>query len=291
MRGGLSTASRRIRVFLDIVKFEHTIFALPFAYIGMILAAGGLPSFRVFFWITLAMVGARTTAMAANRVIDREIDSKNPRTSTRALPKKLVKPHEVWLLVIISLVLLTVSAWMLNPLCLELLPLAAITLVGYSYTKYHSWGCHFVLGLADGAAPVGAWAAVTGTLSIESAILWIAVGTWIAAFDIIYACQDIEFDRANGIKSIPARFGVGTALTVSAIMHVVTVVSLIALAFVMPLGPIYWVALAVSTALLVYEHAIVRPHDLSRLNVAFFNVNGYISVILFAAVLAAVYIH
>lgn len=289
MRGGLSTAFSRIRAYLDLVKFEHTIFALPFAYMGMVLAANGLPSVSTFVWITLAMVGARTTAMASNRLIDREVDAKNPRTAGRPLQRKLILTSEVWYLVAASLLLLVVSAWMLNDLCLKLLPIAAVVLVGYSYAKWHTWACHYVLGLAIGAAPVGAWAAVTGSLSPTAVLLWVAVGAWISGFDIIYACQDSDFDRANGVKSIPAVFGVGAALIISALTHLVTLLALVGVGFVLSLSPFYWLGVAAAALLLAYEHWVVRPGDLSRLDVAFFNVNGYISIILLSTTLVAVF--
>jgi 4-hydroxybenzoate polyprenyltransferase len=264
------------------VKFEHSIFALPFAYLGMVLAARGLPTLLQVLWITVAMVAARTLAMAANRLIDRELDVRNPRTAKRALPTGRLTSRQMLLACGASLALFLFAAAQLNPLCLALAPVAAVFVVGYSYTKRLTYLSHVVLGLADAIAPVGGWLAVTGTLSIEPVLLALAVAAWIGGFDVIYACQDVEFDHANGLHSIPARFGVGAALRVSSWMHVFTAVALLALWPLAHLGVAYLVGWAIACALLIHEHRLVRPDDLSKLGIAFFNVNGYIAVVLFA---------
>ncbi|HEU5317786.1 MAG TPA: UbiA-like polyprenyltransferase [Chloroflexota bacterium] len=274
----------KLATFLEAIKFEHTIFALPFAYVGMLLAAGGAPSAWQVLWITVAMAAARTFAMALNRLIDREIDARNPRTAGRALPQGLLSAHEMGLYAVVAGAVLALAAWQLNPLCLALMPGAVVLLMAYSYTKRFTWLCHGVLGAAIGLAPVGAWTAITSTVDPRSLILWAAVGTWIAGFDLLYACQDIAVDRAEGLHSVPARFGIGAALAWSGALHVATVASLVWIGAVMGLGLVYWLGVVIAAALLLYEHSLLRPNDLSRLNLAFFNVNGYIALVLFAAV-------
>ncbi|MFN8474573.1 MAG: UbiA-like polyprenyltransferase [Anaerolineae bacterium] len=276
-------AGQAFRTFLDMIKFEHTIFALPFAYLGMVLAAGGWPGFWPFFWITVAMVSARTVAMSANRVIDRHLDARNPRTANRALPQGRLSVGYVWTIVVVATVIFFASAWMLNPFVFRLAPLALLFLIGYSYTKRFTWLCHWVLGITDGAAAAGAWAAITASFDLPALLLWAAVATWIAGFDLIYACQDVEVDRAEGLKSIPARFSIATSLTLAKINHVATVALLAWAGVLLGLGWPFWVGLVIAAALLVYENMIVKPNDLSRLDVAFFNINGYISVIVFVA--------
>ena len=273
----------KVRTFLEAIKFEHTVFALPFAYLGMLLAAGGAPTLAQFFWITVAMGAARTLAMALNRLIDREIDARNPRTAGRALPRRLMSAPEMALFAAAAGVVLVVAAWQLNPLCLQLLPGAVVVLVGYSYTKRFTWLSHAVLGLADALAPIGGWIAVTGALAPEALLLGFAVGVWIAGFDVLYACQDVAFDRANGLHSIPARFGVPAALNVAKVAHVLTVLALVLLGVSAGLGAVYWIGVVVAAGLLIYEHSLLRPDDLSRLDMAFFNVNGYIAVVLLLA--------
>jgi len=274
------------RNFLDAIKFEHTVFALPFAYVAMVLAADGWPGWRVLVWVTLAMAGARTLAMSVNRLADRWIDARNPRTRARHLPSGLLSPRQVGAAAILSGALLLVSAAQLNPLCLALSPLAVLFLVGYSYTKRVTWLSHWILGFTDGIAAAGGWIAVRETFDPPVFILWFALTVWIAGFDLIYACQDVDFDRAEGLHSVPARFGVAAALHAAKACHVLTVGAFAALGAVMGLGVLYWVGVLVVAGLLVYEHSLVSPTDLSRLDMAFFNVNGYISVILLAAVLA-----
>ena len=276
-----------VRHFLDAIKFEHTVFALPFAYVAMVLAADGWPGWHVLIWVTLAMVGARTLAMSVNRLADRWIDARNPRTRSRHLPVGLLSPAQVGAAAVAAAALLLVSAAMLNPLCLALAPLAVLFLVGYSYTKRFTWLSHWILGFTDGIAAAGGWIAVRGQFDPPVFILWFALTVWIGGFDLIYACQDVEFDRAEGLHSVPARFGVAAALRIAQVCHVLTVAAFALLGWTLGLGVLYWAGVAVVAGLLVYEHSLVSPGDLSRLDMAFFNVNGYIAVILLAAVLAA----
>ena len=278
-----------MRHLLDAIKFEHTVFALPFAYIAMVLAAGGWPGWRAVAWVTAAMVGARTCAMATNRVVDRWIDAANPRTAARHLPRGLLRVGEVRALAIGGAALLLVAAWRLNPLCLALAPLALVFLVGYNYTKRFTWTSHWILGFTDGIAAAGAWIAVRGGFDAPVFVLWFALTVWIAGFDLIYACQDVAFDRAHGLHSVPARFGIATALRTARICHVLTAAAFALLGAMLGLGPLYWVGWLAVVALLVYEHSLVSPGDLSRLDVAFFNVNGYIAAIVLASVVGGLW--
>jgi 4-hydroxybenzoate polyprenyltransferase len=274
---------------LEAIKFEHTVFALPFAFIAMLLAADGWPGSSTVAWITAAMVGARTCAMAANRVIDRVIDAQNPRTAGRHLPRGLLRVADLRALAIAGAVLMFVAAWMLNPLCLALAPLALVFLVGYAYTKRFTWVSHWILGFTDGIAAAGGWIAVRGRFEAPALILWFALTVWIAGFDLIYACQDVEFDRRHGLHSVPARFGVPAALALARLNHALTAAALALLGVVAGLGLLYWIGWLAVVALFVYEHSLVTPKDLSRLDVAFFNVNGYIAVLVFVAVLASLW--
>ena len=269
---------------LDAIKFEHTIFALPFAYIAMVLAAGGWPGWWTVGWVTAAMVGGRTCAMAANRVIDRFIDARNPRTAGRHLPSGLLGVTEMRALAIAGAVLMFVAAWMLNPLCFRLAPLALAFLVGYHYMKRFTWLSHWVLGFTDGIAGAGCWIAVRGAFEAPAFVIWFALTTWIGGFDLIYACQDVAVDRAQGLHSFPARFGVRAALIAARVNHALTALALAVLGWQLALGPFYWVGWLAVAALFAYEHSLVSPRDLSRLDVAFFNVNGYIALIVLAAV-------
>ncbi len=278
---------RNAKTFADLVKWEHTIFALPFAYAGAFLAAGGLPRWSTLGWITLAMFGGRTSAMAFNRLIDRFVDARNPRTANRHLPRGVISPFVVGLYGALATGLLVLAAVMLNPLCVVFLPVVVPVLVLYSYMKRWTWACHFWLGLSYFFVPFGGWLAVTGTLSWPPVILGIAAGLWVAGFDLIYACQDYEFDVKEGVHSVPARFGIAAALTLARWVHLVVVGLLAAVGLMLGLGWVYWVGLMVVAALLGYEHLLVSPGDLSRLNAAFFNVNGYISILYFLFVVLA----
>lgn len=275
-----------VRHFLDAIKFEHTVFALPFAYVSMVLAADGWPGWRTVIWVTLAMAGARTLAMSVNRLADRFIDAANPRTARRHLPAGLLTTAQVTVAAVMAGVLLLLSASMLNPLCLALAPLAVLFLVGYSYTKRFTWLSHWILGFTDGIAAAGGWIAVRAAFAPPVYVLWFALTVWIAGFDLIYACQDVEFDRDHRLHSVPARFGIPAALATARSCHVLTIAAFALLGWMMGLGWLYWAGVAVVAGLLVYEHSLVSPGDLSRLDVAFFNVNGYIALILFLSVLA-----
>ena len=288
----------RLRTFLDMVRFEHTIFALPFAYLGMVLAANypaaaagfRLPTLYQFLWITVAMASARTFAFAVNRYADRYYDARNPRTADRPIPTGRLSAQATLGYGVGALIILAIAAWQLNDLTLKLLPGAIILLVVYSYTKRFTWLSHWVLGATDGLAPAGAWVAVRAVVDPPAWLLWLAVTFWIAGFDLIYACQDTEFDRGEGLHSVPARFGNAVALRLAQINHVLTVILLVAVGGVMTLGWVYWLGLVAVAGLLAYEHSLVSPTDLSRVNVAFFNINSYIAVTIFAATLVALYV-
>jgi 4-hydroxybenzoate polyprenyltransferase len=297
--GDRSSVTARVlektRIFLDAIKFEHTIFALPFAYLGMVLAARaqhGWPGLDKLIWVTVAMAGARTLAMALNRLIDATYDAANPRTAGRALPRRLLKPAEMAVFAAIAAALLAFAAWQLNPLCFKLFPLAVVFLVGYSYTKRFTWLCHFALGLTDGIAPIGGWLAVNPTVSLANwvppLLLGLAVAAWVGGFDLIYACQDIEFDRTHGLHSIPARFGPARALQVSELMHGASVGLLAAVGGLLGLAWPFWIAVALAAWLLMWEHRLVRPDDFTHLDLAFFNINGYIAISVFVFTLLAV---
>jgi 4-hydroxybenzoate polyprenyltransferase len=276
---------KRIRIILEMIKFEHTIFALPFAYMGALLGSmiesKALPGWMPIVWITLAMIGARSAAMGLNRVIDRTIDGKNPRTEMRAIPAGLLKSKDVIWFIVLSLVLMLAATSQLNTLCMELLPVAVAMLVLYSYTKRFTWGCHLFLGFTQALAALGGWVAITGSFSLTAVVLYVTVAFWTAGFDVIYACQDIEFDRKEGLYSIPGRFGIAKALWIARGLHVVTAVGLFSLFFLAHLSWWYLIGLMISYLILFYEHWIVRPHDLSRLNTAFFTMNGVLSVVVF----------
>lgn len=269
----------KLKVFLEMIKFEHTIFALPFAYIGAFLGAQGLPTLYDFFWITLAMVGARTAAMSLNRLLDRHIDAENPRTAGRAIPAGLISVKEVWVYTILSFALLIISSLMLNMLAVKLMPIAVFFLVIYSYMKRISWTCHLVLGIAIGLAPMGSWVAVTGTLELPALLMGLAVATWVAGFDVVYACQDYKYDKEKGLHSIPSRFGIPSALIIAKVLHILAVILLASVGLSLNLGLFYWVGVLIAALILVYEHRIVNPRDLSKINIAFFNMNGILSVI------------
>jgi 4-hydroxybenzoate polyprenyltransferase len=286
----LSRGWRQLRIILEMIKFEHTVFALPFALMAALLAAGGLPDLRTLGWILVAMVGARSSAMAFNRLVDLEFDRQNRRTATRALPAGELTPAQVWLFVAVSTGLFLLAAGMLNRLALYLSPVALALVWGYSYTKRFTSLCHLVLGLAIGIAPSAAWIAVRGSLEAAPILLSLAVMLWVGGFDVIYACQDVEFDRGARLHSLPARFGVGGALIMSRAMHAATVLLLLALPRFAPLGPIYLAGVVVVALLLAYEQSLVRADDLSRVNAAFFTVNGFVSIGLLLFTAADVFI-
>jgi len=260
----------------------------------MLLAVGGLPGWRIFLWITIAMASARTLAMGVNRLADRWIDARNPRTADRPLVTGRISLRTAWAGTATAGLVLTAAAWQLGPVTLRLLPIALIALIGYSFTKRFTWFTHFILGFTDGLAPVGAWVAVRGSLTstadLPAWILLAVVTFWIAGFDLIYACQDVEIDRQQNLHAIPARFGIRAALYLSRICHVVTLGLLVFLGIVTDLQWPYWIGLVVVFGLLVWEHSLVHPDDLSNINLAFFNINSYISLTLFASIFAALYL-
>lgn len=272
---------RKLKIFLEMIKFEHTVFALPFAYTAALLTEMRFPSAHDFFWITVAMVGARTAAMSLNRLIDREIDAKNPRTQNRALPRGLLSVREVWAYVFGSFGLLLVAAWQLSPLALKLFLPAVLILWFYSYTKRFTWACHFYLGMTLALAPLGAWVAITNSFALPPLLLGCGVLFWVAGFDIIYACLDYDFDRSEGIFSIPARFGIGPALWVARACHLVALTFFVLTGLARGLGSLYWVGVGLAAAILFHEHRLVKPNDLSRVGIAFFNLNGLLSITMF----------
>jgi 4-hydroxybenzoate polyprenyltransferase len=270
-----------LRIVLEMVKFEHTIFALPFAFMGAFLAVRGIPRPAQIGWILLAMVGARSAAMAFNRLVDLPFDARNPRTANRALPMHQLTRGFVVAFIIGSSALLVFAASQLNRLSLELSPLALAIVLFYSLTKRFTWWTHIFLGISLACAPIGAWIALRGTLELAPLILGLAVVLWVAGFDVIYSCQDVEFDRGETLYSIPKRFGVAAALWVSAALHLIMVGILAFLFWREGLGSISFLGLGIVALLLAYEHSLVRPTDLSRANTAFFAINGWISVLLF----------
>ena len=275
----------RLLAVLEMIKFHHTVFALPFALLAMVWAAGGWPGWRIFLGVLLAMVGARSAAMTFNRLADRKYDVLNPRTSRWPLSTGAVSVTFAWGFFLASAALFFAAAWWLNPLCLSLSPLALALILGYSYSKRFTVLCHLILGFADGISAPGAWIAVTGTLEGSAPAWWLcaALTAWIGGFDYLYSLQDREFDRAQGLHSWPSRFGVTSTLWVSAALHFLTVIFLAIAAAGVEVGWIFWAALGGTALALFYEHLIVRPSDLSRINAAFFGVNGYISMGLFLA--------
>jgi 4-hydroxybenzoate polyprenyltransferase len=279
----------KTRTLLEMIKFSHTVFAFPFALMGVVLASlanGAMPTLAQIFWICLAMVGARSGAMGLNRLIDAHIDARNPRTAMRHIPAGEVSPVEAWLLVAGSFTLMLGAAWMLNPLCFYLAPVALFFLVLYSYCKRFTSLAHVVLGICLAAAPIGAWIALRGDIGLPAVVLGLAVLFWVAGFDIFYALQDLEFDRAQELHSIPVRLGPKHAITLVRVFHVIMVVLLLLLMPVSGLGWIYFVGVSAVIGMLLYEHLLVKADDLSRLDAAFFNMNGYISVTIFLFTLA-----
>ena len=277
--------SARIRLTLEMIKFEHSVFALPFALTGALLAAryarseSGWPTLPQVLWIIVAMVGARSAAMTMNRIADLRYDRLNPRTRDRALATGALSLGFAWAFTLGSAAILVLAAWQLNPLALALSPVALAVLFLYSYTKRFTAWSHLVLGFCLGMSPAAAWIAVAGSLDARMLILCAAVTLWVGGFDVLYACQDVEFDRKVGLHSVPKRFGIARALEIARAMHVAMIALLAWLAAGFHLPWPAWAGIAVVAALLVYEHSLVRPNDLRRLNAAFFAVNGYISIL------------
>ncbi len=272
--------------FYSLVKFEHTIFALPFAYVGAFLAVDGVPSAHDLLWITVAMIGARSLAMGLNRLIDAGLDARNPRTAGRELPAGLLSPAAVAIFCAASFAVFLVAVFQLDPLVHWLWPIPVAGFVIYPYLKRWTWLCHLWLGAVDGLAPVGAWAAITGTLPWEAWTLGGAVALWVAGFDLFYSLLDLEIDRAQGLQSVAVRFGERGAFAGARLFHLGTVALLVLTGLGLPVGALYWLGVAAVAALLAYEHSLVRPGDLRRLDTAFFTMNGVISVAFLAFVLA-----
>lgn len=273
----------RVTDLLEMIKFSHTLFALPFALAGMMLAAGGLPESRVVVWILAAMVGARTAAMTFNRIADKEIDAKNPRTAMRHLPAGRVGAVEAWIMTLAGAGLTVFAAGMLNPLCLALSPVALAAVFAYPYFKRFTWFCHVFLGVCLSAAPLGAYMAVTGRLDPVILPLGLAVVLWVAGFDILYALQDLDHDRAAGLHSIPGVLGVAKSLILAKLLHGAAYLLFLVQIPLFGLGAYYWAGMAVVFILIAYEHSLVKVNDLSKLDAAFFTMNGIISVVVFLA--------
>ncbi|SFL97985.1 UbiA-like polyprenyltransferase [Salibacterium qingdaonense] len=275
---------KKVKIILEMIKFEHTVFALPFAFLGAVLGSlmveGTWPAIGEWVWITLAMVGARSAAMTMNRVIDARIDKRNPRTAGRAIPAGLISMNQSILFIAVSLLVLVTAAFQLNMLSVYLLPAAVFFLTFYSYTKRFTWLCHIFLGVTIAIAPLGGWVGATGTLRPEALLLFLAVAFWIAGFDVIYATQDKEHDDEEGIHSIPSRFGVPKALMAARLFHCISFLALLSLHFLSPLSWVYLAGVLIAGVVMTYEHSIVKPNDLSRVGVAFFPMNGVISFVM-----------
>ncbi|MFH0702914.1 MAG: UbiA-like polyprenyltransferase [bacterium] len=276
----------RLAEYLELIKFEHTIFALPFALSGMLLAIpDGFPKINIFIWVMLAMLGGRTASMALNRIIDADIDKENFRTANRAIPSGSIKKISAFILALLSFGVLIFAVWHLPLICRQLLPIAIVILAFYSYTKRFTILTHLILGSALGSASAGGWLAVSGTITLPVVIWGLAIVFWVAGFDIIYAIQDIEFDKKNKLFSIPAKFGIEISLFISKIFHIITVILLIILGKIWGIGYFYWIGLVFAGFMLIYEHSLINKNDLSKINVAFFNINGYVSIGIFLFIL------
>jgi 4-hydroxybenzoate polyprenyltransferase len=276
------------RRFASLVKLEHTLFALPFAYVGAFLAVDGVPSGHDLLWITLAMVGARSLAMGLNRLIDSGIDARNPRTAGRELPRGLLSPVHVLVFCAASLALFLAAVYQLDPIVRWLWPIPVVGFVVYPYLKRWTWLCHLWLGVVDGLAPVGAWVAIRGDLPWRAWALGGAVATWVAGFDLFYSLFDVEVDQAQGLHSWATRFGETSVFSGARALHLVTVGLLVAAGLGLSVGALYWLGVGAVAVLLTYEHTLVRPGDLRRLDAAFFTMNGVISIVFFAFVLGDV---
>ena len=272
--------------FARLVKIEHTLFALPFAYVGALLAVNGFPSGHDLLWITVAMVGARSLAMGLNRLIDAGIDARNPRTASRELPAGRLSSAQVGVFCAASLAVFLVAVFQLDPLVRWLWPIPVLGFVVYPYLKRFTWLCHFWLGAIDGLAPIGAWVAITGTVPWQSLTLGGAVAAWVAGFDCFYSLFDVDVDRAQRLHSVATRFGERGAFLGARFLHVATVALLVVTGLGLSVGPLYWVGVGAAAALLAYEHTLVRPGDLRRLDAAFFTTNGVIAIVFCVLVLA-----
>lgn len=282
MKSGEAMVFKKLKIYGDLVMFQHTLFAMPFALSAFFISAGGFPGWYKFIWVLLAMIGARNGANALNRVVDSEIDKKNSRTAGRHMPAGIVKRKEVLILAFVCFGLFAVSAFMLNPLCAALLPIPAALFILYSYTKRFTWLCHLILGAAIGGAPLGAWLAVTGKLDygiFPALILGAAAALWVAGFDIIYATQDLEFDKSQGLHSIPVKFGIKRALAISSVFHALASVLLFSMPLFAGLGVCYLVGAFIISCLLYYEHSIVSPEHLDSVKIASYSINEIVGVV------------
>lgn len=285
------TPSQKLRTTLAMIKFEHTLFALPFAFLGALMAASGLPTWWQILWITVAMVGARSAAMTFNRIVDRNIDAQNPRTAGRELPSGKLTVEFAWIFLLVSIAVFVIAAFMLNWLTFALSPVALAVVLGYSYAKRYTSLAHLLLGLGLAISPSAAWIAVRGNLDDPLPLLLsLFVLMWTAGFDVLYACQDYEFDRMAGLRSIPARFGIRNSLWIARLFHAQAFIVLILFYLASGLGIVALVGIGTVAALLVYQHRLIKPTDLSRMNAAFFTTNAFVSVILFASFGIAVFL-
>jgi 4-hydroxybenzoate polyprenyltransferase len=267
--------------YLRMIKFSHSVFALPFAFTGALLAAGGMPTLKQIFWITVAMFGARSGAMGMNRIIDKKIDAINPRTKDREIPSGVIGSGEAIFFTAIAFGFFFFATYMLNPLCFIISPFALAVILLYPYTKRFTWLCHVVLGIAIAFAPFGAWVAVRGTIDAGIFPLVIAVLFWVAGFDLFYALHDIDFDKEQGLHSVPSRFGITNTLWIARGFHLITVLMLLSLMPIFDLSLLYLFGILIAAGMLLYEHSLVKPTDLTKLDMAFFNMNGYISITVF----------
>jgi 4-hydroxybenzoate polyprenyltransferase len=281
----------KIKSLLEMIKFKHTVFALPFAFMGAFLAARGVPSLQVFLWVVVAMVGARTCAMGFNRIVDRRFDAMNPRTADRALPAGSVTLRESWLMVVLSGALFFIACFMLNRLALQMAPFALALTLLYSLTKRFTWLCHVVLGLALAFSPLGGWVAVSGSFEGYPWFLSLAVLFWVAGFDTIYACLDADFDREAGLFSMPAYFGRRRAFHLAVFFHVLAFVFFAATGYVAGLNIYYFAGVVITGCALFYQHIVVNPTELSRIRLSFFSMNGIISLTLFVATWLSIATH
>ena len=281
----------KLKTTLEMIKFEHTLFALPFAFLGAVMAAEGLPSWQQILWITLAMVGARSAAMTFNRIVDRDIDARNPRTANRELPSGKISVQFAWVFLFVSAALFLFAAYSLNWLTFALSPVALASVLGYSYAKRFTSFSHLLLGWALAISPTGAWIAVRGAIDDAVPLLIsLFVLMWTSGFDIMYACQDYEFDKKSGLRSIPARFGIERSLWMARLFHFQAWFVLLILFIVSGLGVVALVGVGLVALLLVYQHTLVKPKDLSKMNAAFFTTNAFVSVILFVTFGTAVFL-
>ncbi|HQU94248.1 MAG TPA: UbiA-like polyprenyltransferase [Pyrinomonadaceae bacterium] len=287
----MSSLIAKLGTTLEMIKFEHTLFALPFAFLGAVMAANGLPTWQQILWITLAMVGARSAAMTFNRIADREIDAKNPRTANREIPSGKLSVEFAWVFLFVSIAIFLLAAYSLNWLTFVLSPVALVSVLGYSYAKRFTAFAHLLLGWSLAISPTAAWIAVRGAIDSEVPLLLsLFVLMWTAGFDVMYACQDYEFDKRSGLRSIPARFGIARSLWIARLFHFQAFIVLLLLYIVSELGLVALIGVGAVASLLVYQHTLVKANDLSKMNAAFFTTNAFVSIILLASFGAAVFI-